>query len=432
MKQASSANKGTVLFLSYYFPPLNSVACLRTWAIAKYLASSGWRMKVVTPRAGFWAEIDEEPLLERGAELVGRMGTDYYWPCLSQDTKASRQRTVCTRLWRAVGRRLQMKFGLEPTIGWYYAAKRALSSVEPRSVDLVLASGWPFSSFSLATCLARRLRCGFILDYRDLWTANPFAPFLNTRRNRRMESRVLEQCEAVVTTSAQSAEVMKRMVSPVKVHVVTNGYHPDRLGKIVPKAFGEKAIVYAGMLYPPFRTLDPLLRAMAEIPFSGSPSLLPFRLHYFGPDGRLLLQHASGIGVTPWVVDHGRVSQQEAMEAIAGAHVVVVVNTVGEEADEAERGVVPGKVFEALGLGKRVLVVAPRGSDVETVVGRNGRRFSGTQIREIASYLLEAATLATPPYEPPPTQYSWDRLAQVYDNLVTGVNARRHPHRAAS
>jgi glycosyltransferase involved in cell wall biosynthesis len=418
--------KGSILFLSYYFPPLNAVACLRTWALAKHLSRLGWQMRVVTPRADFWAEQDAEPLQEAGADLLQYLRTGYYWPYLSSDTRASR-RSILGKLGRHIGWRLQMRFGWEPMVGWYHAAWKALRRLERGSVDLVLASGWPFSSFSLARLLARRHQCPFVVDYRDLWTASPFAPWYNTARHRSEEARVLTACSAVTTTSVQSAQIMKRRCGPGKVHVVTNGYHADRLSQVVPKVFSDQAIVYAGVLYPPLRTLDPILHAMADILASKETDTLSFRLHYYGPDGKLVVQRANEIGVAAWLVDHGNVSRQESLAAVAGAHMVVVVNSVREAGNEDERGVVPGKVFEALGLGKRILVVAPEGSDVESIVGLNGRCFRGGQTKEIACYLEQSTSSGGTPSAAPSPNYSWERLASNYDAILTEVKASGAP-----
>ena len=51
-----------------------------------------------------------------------------------------------------------------------------------------------------------------------------------------------------------------------------------------------------------------------------------------------------------------------------------------------------GKVYEALGLGARVLSIAPRGSDIRTIDESSGmaRTFAGSDIDDIASFLINA------------------------------------------
>jgi hypothetical protein len=52
-----------------------------------------------------------------------------------------------------------------------------------------------------------------------------------------------------------------------------------------------------------------------------------------------------------------------------------------DSASPAEAGIITGKIFEALGLGVPILVIAPHGSDVEAVVDNAGcgSVFSGSE-----------------------------------------------------
>jgi hypothetical protein len=78
------------------------------------------------------------------------------------------------------------------------------------------------------------------------------------------------------------------------------------------------------------------------------------------------------------------------------------------------------------------LLLAPEGSDVEEVVGTNGRRCSGSQIQEIAQVLLESTRSRIAPAEPLPQMYSWERLASVYDELLMDAASRKSPTKAVS
>jgi glycosyltransferase involved in cell wall biosynthesis len=302
--------------------------------------------------------------------------------------------------------------------------------MKPGSTDVVLASGPPFAGLSLADRLSVQLRCPFVMDYRDLWTSNPYCDWLATKRNLAEEARLLAKCAAAVVVSPQSAEVLGRRMRPHRLHVVTNGYDPERLSGIVPRSFSDRAMVYAGCLLPPLRTLDPVLRAMALVAQRAGKAQIPMKLHFFGDGGRTVAERASELGLESRVADHGRVSRRSALEALAGAHLVVVVESVLDNVNAAGRGVIPGKVFEALGLGKRILVIAPNGADVEEIVGESGRRFSGRQTREIADHLVESTAPERPCAVTPPTRYSWEQLAVAYDGILQDAINSRLPRKA--
>jgi hypothetical protein len=69
-----------------------------------------------------------------------------------------------------ISRRIARRIGIDKGIGWVRAAERACARVRPEEVDLILASGSPYSSFVLAERLAKKLARPFVLDYRDPWT----------------------------------------------------------------------------------------------------------------------------------------------------------------------------------------------------------------------------------------------------------------------
>jgi len=77
--------KGRVLFLSYYFPPAAAIACVRTWALAKYLSRLGWEITVVTPKEEFWAETHQDPLLEDDWSQIGPSAQAVAWRALCQE-----------------------------------------------------------------------------------------------------------------------------------------------------------------------------------------------------------------------------------------------------------------------------------------------------------------------------------------------------------
>jgi hypothetical protein len=150
--------------------------------------------------------------------------------------------------------------------------------------------------------------------------------------------------------------------------------------------------------------------------------------HYYGYQGDYVLGVASKFGVAHRVVIHGRVPRDEALAAVRGANVAVVVSSVHAQASLQDKGVVTGKVFEAIGLGTPLLVIAPEGSDLEAVIGAtgNGKRFAGTEIDRIAGFLQDAMVGSTPcdlNAEP----FNWKRIVEQLDGVLRtaiGVSGR--------
>ena len=55
--ESSSISRPKVLFLAYFFPPLNLIGCVRTRNIATYLTRVGWDVTVVTPILPYGARL---------------------------------------------------------------------------------------------------------------------------------------------------------------------------------------------------------------------------------------------------------------------------------------------------------------------------------------------------------------------------------------
>lgn len=408
-----------LLYLAYCFPPAPFIASVRTWNVARQLARIGWQVTVVTPHPSLWRRIDStQPSAEDAAkEGLELLHTGHYWPWLVTDYL----RNSHPRFAWAVGgpfRKLLRSCGLEGYIGWIPAVKSACARYRPGDIDVVLGTGNPFVTFGLARSLARRLHCPYVLDYRDLWTGNPGraqVPWI-----RWTERRILGAAAAITIVSKSLTEVLAQHFGVSdRVHVISNGYNATEQASLQPLNFCEPAVVYAGTLYPPNAVLDPVFSALSNL----NRSNIDWKFHYYGSMTSLVADAAKRAGITNRLVLHGQVPRREALAAAKGAHCAVVVTSVLDTASASERGIVTGKIFELVGMGVPILLVAPPFSDAEAVVGTCGHRFSGSQINEMTSYLADLLTSPRRSFTPPP-EYDWEtlgmRLHQVLEGIVRG------------
>lgn len=313
--------------------------------------------------------------------------------------------------------------GLEGYIGWIPAVKKACARYRQGDIDVILATGNPFVAFGLARSLAARLRCPYVLDYRDLWTGNPHAKKAHRPWICLAEQRYLGTATAVTVVSESIAKVLAQHFGVSdRLHIIPNGYDTAELVDVQPSRFCEPAVVYAGILYPPKRVLDPVFSALTSL---NRPNI-DWKFHYYGSMKSLVADSAKRANIANRLVLHGQVPRREALAAAKGAHCAVVVTSVLDTVSASDRGIVTGKVFELVGMGVPILLVAPPASDAEAVVGSCGRRFSGSQINEMTAYLADLLTTPRRSFTPPP-EYEWDalglRLHQVLEGVVRG---RRH------
>jgi glycosyltransferase involved in cell wall biosynthesis len=329
-------------------------------------------------------------------------------------------RTIARRLW------------VDRHVGWVKDAERACSNLNPKDVDVILASGPPFVAFRLARSLSERLDRPYVVDYRDPWTADPHRhgrpPRLATIRE---EASVLQGCAAVTVVSPSwGADLDRRYGVGAKLHVITNGYDPDEMAAVKPHDFGHCAFVYTGTFRPPKRIISPFLAALKSLKQSLNETNNDWYFHYYGVQEDHVCEQAGRFGLNDRIVLHGNVSRHEALSAVKGASLAVVIVSIEEQASFEMFGMVPAKIFEAIGLGTPVLLIAPHGSDATALLAPTGlvKSFTGAETQGMVSFLTDVVCRQAS--QPRNIEIcSWTTISKNLDTLLRGclISTRHDP-----
>jgi glycosyltransferase involved in cell wall biosynthesis len=292
----------------------------------------------------------------------------------------------------------------------------------PDDVDIILASGDPFLAFKLAKLLSDRLRRPYVLDYRDPWTGNLHATQADRPATVQLEARLLTHAaEVTIVSRAWSIAMDQRFALGPKLHVVSNGYDPNELEKVRPHDFGHFAIVYTGGFYPPKRVISPVMAALERLKATTAGSTCSWYFHYYGIHEDHVRAEAQRFGVAERVVLHGRVPRAEALSAVCGAGVTVVITAIAEKGTLADNGMVTGKLFEALGLKTPILLICPSESDAAAIIADAGvhASFTGTDIDGMSRHLLQLMSgRIRPSQSAAPERYAWPELVKPLDALL--------------
>jgi Glycosyl transferase 4-like domain len=418
-----------LLFLAWYFPPARSVGCIRAWNIAKYLARLGWEVTVVTPAPSLRRDMDnpQQVTAELEREGIRLIPTDHRWRALAADSLRCWNQGFGWILGGAC-RRVARYFNVESEIGWTKAIERACSSLTAEDVDVILATAPPFVSFSLAKRLSERLGRPYILDYRDPWSGNPVKTHYNDSAIKK-EANILPGSAGVTIVSESWRRAMdQRFNVGLKLHVLTNGYDPEELAAVKPYDFGHFAIVYAGSLYPPKKSITPIMAALSQLKeltiFEGK----QWVFHYYGRDTAHVLEEAQRFRVSERVVTHGWVSRSTVLSAVRGAAVAIAITSVQHSGGVEDQGWVAGKIFETIGLGTPILIVAPPNSDIAAISQTAGlsQSFSSDNISGIAGFFVKALNGETPKSKNP-RLYEWPYIIKKLDGILRqAITDTRH------
>lgn len=421
-------NKPKLLFLACPFPPQPTPGAIRTGHMARYLARLGWDVTVVTPDPSILRNIEDggRVLTELNHEGIKRILTGHQWRCLEPYALKYLDQGV-GRLVGGTCRMIARRIGIDPHVGWIKEAERACSNLNPKDVDVILASGKPFVAFRLAKNLSERLGRPYVLDYRDPWTGNPHAerpPWPAT------EARLLEGCAAVSIVSPSWGLLLERRFHVgSKLHILSNGFDSNEMAEVEPYDFGHSAFVYAGIFYPPKRVITPFLAALKLLKESRNENDDEWYFHYYGVDESHVRGEADRFGLSDRIVFHGRVPRREALSAVKGASLAVVITSVAEQETLGDKGIVTGKIFEAIGLETPVLLIAPIGSDARAITEPTGlvRSFTGTEIQGMVSFLKDVVCGQVPQANNIEI-CSWATISKNLDALLRGIVARDKSH----
>lgn len=411
-----------LLFLAAPFPPSTRVGSIRAGNVAKYLAKRGWSVTVATVKPSLLGQTTF--LGNRDTTLTGLsikcLYTDHDYRFLQSGFIHSRfdeWAPSTSRLMRWGVRSL----GIDLGIGWKGPLLRACEEMQASDTDIILATGSPFASFEAAEEISRKLGCPFVLDYRDLWTNNPHNNIPSPSWAKKREERILAQSSAVFVVSPFMASVLEREFGcKNKTHVITNGFDPEELNSVPTLPLEGHSMVYTGRFYPPKRIVDPIFSALSVLNSQSSSYAKNLKFHYYGPDGNYCMKRACYFNVKHMVVTHGVVDRNVSLSAIKSADIAIVITTVGSFGSDEEKGIITGKLFEPLGLGTPILLVAPEGNDARAIVKKTGagRSFTGDQVSEIAAFIDDFFAGTIKWTRGDPDEYSWPRIIKDLDVIL--------------
>jgi glycosyltransferase involved in cell wall biosynthesis len=416
-----------LLFIAYSFPPYRGIAAVRLGCIAKYFADIGWKITVMALHP------HDHP--RQGNELIDTQVIESEWRARGVELILVRQLSYLSRpannLWRRVRCRWEWEkakvFGASYLAPWVRQVYVCSGKIDFAKVDVILASGDPFEQFALARCLGAKHRKPYVFDYRDLWL-NGLCWSSSEQVCERVlgwQRELLAGVAGVSVVSPSMAEFMdKRFELGARLHVISNGYDPSVLDNVAPLSFESPSIVYSGFWFPPHRPIEPFYAALAQLQNLGTKSKWTFR--YYGHQTKYVLDRAGEFGIGERVVTGGVVPWNESIALLRGAKVAVVMTSTEEIAGLINRGILTGKIFELIGLGVPVLLIAPHNADVRKVLEETGggRAFTANETSGIAKFLQEVLAGAVPERRRPET-YSWPVLIQQFEKMLLEAISRQ-------
>jgi hypothetical protein len=363
-----------LLFIAFYFPPRNNIACYRSGCFAKFLPKFGWTPTVICQDwpadrpdsdPDFVGEFPPEvrihripPPPERGfyQRVVLRKLAPYVWPHRA------------------------------PILWWRQARRHIESLLKTTKFDAIWATSDPLTPLTLASEAARASRLPWVADIRDCLNVQRFGSWYKRPFFRRQERRLCREADRIITVSEGLSNALKEF-SHAPVSIIPNGFDPSLLpiNKLSPNPVFT--IVYAGTLVLGRQDPRPVFRAIELCFQRGQIPRNELEVVFLGTKPDSVQQVLAGFSENLPVRVLPRVSHRAALAIQTQASVLLLL------AHAAEQGIMTGKIFDYLAAGRPILAVPDDRHTTARVLNSTRAGLALTDAESIARQLTEWYTL---------------------------------------
>lgn len=215
---------------------------MQRWVkFAKYLPSAGWQPVVYTPENPEQLALDESLLGEipAEAEIIKTRISEPYDLYRKLVGKKSSDKSEGVNPLNSQKKGWKQKLGIwvrgnlfvpDPRIGWVRPSVKYLKKyLREHPVDAMVTTGPPQSMHLIGLGLKKEFpRLRWLADFRDPWTRLFYFKHLGLwplaeRKHRRLEKKVLDTADAVISVSPLVREEFLGMTD-TPVHLITNGF----------------------------------------------------------------------------------------------------------------------------------------------------------------------------------------------------------------
>jgi hypothetical protein len=374
---------GSAVLVAQHFLPLNVVASQRALRMARILLSRFDRVYVVSddPSNADPALLDHQ----YGSEVLAdpRLVRIAVRPILTGYGYGVAAPSGVQRLVGGVATRLLCGPGAD----WIWPLRRAFARLATgQRIRVVVATGAPFITFGAAVKFGASHTAPVLLDYRDLWTSNPHAPYPTVARslvNRWLE-RPLNQAATLITTVSEGCRtslVAESGNTPVRVlyntpdseyldfyrQVVADWQHRQVTAGDHAKA--RVRVVFTGQIYG-HCTFAPFLKAIARLP---TETIDRIETHYYGDGSGIARTEFQQFGLSRILVDHGKVSKTDSLRAMLDADLLLsLIHTDRMSSDPAVTGHMSTKIYDYFLSGAPILNIGPVNAEINALAATIG------------------------------------------------------------
>lgn len=375
----ASATKN-LLIIAYYFPPSGGPGVQRVLKNVQYLKEFGWNPIVLTVSNGTFPARDESLLAKIPSDIhVERTHIyepyDLYKKFTGEKSNTAIDVSVLTTnkgtsLTKKIANAIRSTLFIpDARIGWMLTAVSAGKKlIEEHNIQAIYSSSPPYTCSLIGRALKRATGLPWVAGLRDPWTeflTTPDRWFLPAAIDKHLEHSVLKEADAVecawqgiITDALRKYPSLPKQ----KFHHVPNGFDSADFPTLLPEEqtpTKKFTITYSGSLYG-LRNPDTLLRALENLVASNTIDANKLLLRCVGRVGEDVQAKFQQSTLSKCIEIINYLPHQESVKYLMKSNVLLLIVDSAKESKE----IVPGKVYEYIGVHKPVLALAPHDSAV--------------------------------------------------------------------
>ena len=391
--------KEKILVITYYWPPSGGAGVQRWLKLTKYLSKLNFETHVLTvdPEKASYFQRDES-LLKDIDPSVSVHHTNSFEPLNIYGSIVGKKKVptagfsnIDVQTWKSklVAKIRSNLFIPDPRIGWKkYAIKRALNIIKQENITHIITTSPPHSVQVIGLELKRKLgeSINWIVDFRDPWTDIYYYHLLQNsnyshKKNMQLEKEVLETADQIITVSEGFKSLFLKKTDSIsvdKINVISNAYDSDDFEETKNDQPSDSFLIsYIGTVADNYN-VEMLFNALSRLITANPNAPIQFKATGIISDNlkQIIIEKLGKEHVT----FHAPVPHQFAIRAMREAHILLLLIP-------PKTGIVPGKTFEYMASGRRIICLGKEDSAHIIETCQAGASFDRNEEDKLVAYL---------------------------------------------
>lgn len=344
-----------ILFITTYYPPINSIASIRPWALCHYMAQLGNEITVLC--AGKSNKVSQNEFY--GESKGVRVIRCHPKNTTNNSTRKSTQKGNIIRFLKKAYYELDLflqrhgNFHLYFLTLWIYAfyyyrkEKKELEKLKFKGeeFDVVISTFGGIENFFSGKYASKLFRCPLVQDFRDIISSGYCnGGIIRGYINKKTEKWAVENADAITGVSHDMLERLMEVAQldfPYKV--IYNGYVPVERKKVIASAERKLVFCYTGTIYEKEYFFG-LFHALKNMINDNRILKKNIVIHYAGNSWDRLLKQLDKYNLKDIALNHGSISFDEAYALQNSSDIFLVARRNTND----DVGVISGKFYEGI------------------------------------------------------------------------------------